>query len=91
MAPAAKRRKVLVERYPCHTCLEDRTSSQLPDYNPTETCDHLINTCKRCLKQWVESQIETKVFTPQIQCPECDQKMKSSDVKMAVSKKVFER
>jgi ariadne-1 len=71
--------------------LEDRTTGQFPDYNPTDTCDHLINTCKRCLKQWIESQIETTVFTPHIQCPQCDKKMDSRDVEMAVPKKMFAR
>ena len=91
MAPAAKRARTKAITYPCHTCLEDRTTGAFPDYNPTVTCDHLINTCKRCLKQWIESQIETSVFTPHIQCPQCDQKMASTDVEMAVPKKLFAR
>ena len=88
MAPAAKRARTKAITYPCHTCLEDRTTGAFPDYNPTVTCDHLINTCKRCLKQWIESQIETSVFTPHIQCPQCDQKMSSMDVEMALPKKM---
>lgn len=91
MATTAKRRRIKAITYPCHTCLEDRTTGQFPDYNPTDTCDHLINTCKRCLKQWIESQIETMVFTPHIQCPQCDKKMDSRDVEMAVPKKMFAR
>jgi ariadne-1 len=91
MAPAKKRQKTKAIIYPCHTCLEDRTTGMFPEYNPTVTCGHLINTCKRCLKQWIESQIETSVFTPHIQCPQCDQKMSSTDVEMAVTKKIFAR
>jgi hypothetical protein len=91
MAPATKRRKTATQRYACHTCLEDRTTGQFPNYNPTETCDHLINTCKSCLKEWIQSQIETTVFKPHIQCPQCDQKMNSRDIRMAVSKTLFAR
>lgn len=92
MAPAAtKRRKTQPQRYECQTCLVSRISSQFPDSNPTSTCEHMINTCKRCLKEWVESQIETNVFTPRIACPECDQKMVRSDVEGAVAKKPFAR
>lgn len=89
MAPANKRIKLQPERYPCHTCLTDRTSSQFPDYNPTDTCDHLINTCRQCLRAWIVSQIESKAFTPHIKCPQCGEKMTRGDVELAVTKKVF--
>jgi hypothetical protein len=91
MAPATKRRKTQPQRYECHTCLVSRISSQFPNSNPTSACEHLINTCKRCLKAWVESQIETSVFTPQIACPECEQKMGRDDVEGAVTQKLFAR
>jgi hypothetical protein len=91
MAPATKRRKTQLQRYECQTCMVSRISSQFPDSNPTSTCEHLINTCKRCLKEWVESQIETSVFTPRIACPECEQKMGREDVGVAVTKKLFAR
>ena len=65
MARAAKKRKtnagaavaarVKPERFPCFTCATDRTSKQFPDFNPTPECEHLINTCKVCLRGWVES------------------------------------
>lgn len=91
MGTAAKRRKLVVERYPCYTCLEDRASSLFPDYNPTETCEHLINTCTRCLRQWITMHLGNKPFTPHIKCPQCDEKMTRRDVELAVTKKAFER
>jgi hypothetical protein len=91
MAPAAKRRKVAAPRFECHTCLETLTTGKFPDYNPTETCDHLINTCTKCLKEWIQSQIETAVFTPHIPCPQCNEKMNNRDVDMAVPKSIFSR
>lgn len=91
MAPATKRRKTQPQRYECHTCMVSTISSQFPNSNPTSACEHLINTCKRCLKAWVESQIETSVFTPHIACPECEQKMGRADVEGAVTQKLFAR
>jgi hypothetical protein len=91
MARASKRRKTQPQRYECQTCLVSRISSQFPNSNPTSACVHMINTCKRCLKEWVESQIETTVFTPQISCPECEQNMGKEDVEAAVTQKGFKR
>lgn len=91
MAPATKRRKTQLVRFHCQSCMTDRVASQFPEYNPTEQCEHLINTCTQCLKKWVEAQIDTKVFDPRIQCPECEEKMDSGDVRMALPKKAFAR
>jgi uncharacterized CHY-type Zn-finger protein len=91
MAPAVKCRKVAAQRFECHTCLEDLTTGRFPNYNPIETCDHLINTCKKCLKEWIQSQIETTVFTPHIRCPQCNEEMNNRDVGMAVTKPLFSR
>lgn len=33
-----------------------------PDYNPSPDCEHLINTCKTCLRKWVEASIEDANF-----------------------------
>jgi ariadne-1 len=94
MAPPTKRRKPQPQRYECHTCLSSRISSQFPDSNPTSECEHLINTCKRCLKAWVESQIETTggwAFTPHILCPECEGRMGRGNVEGVVSGRSFKR
>jgi len=66
MAPAAKKRKTnkpsSVEKYLCFSCDTERLSKQFPDHNPASECEHLINTCKACLKTWVEVQIESANF-----------------------------
>ncbi len=62
MAPAVKRRKTEVPKFLCYSCQTERVSSQFPDYNPGAECDHLIHTCKACLKQWVEVQVESGNF-----------------------------
>ena len=91
MPRAAKRRKTEIERFECFSCAVERTTTQFPDYNPTETCDHLINTCKQCLRAWIDVQMESTVVKGGIKCPQCDEVMKGKDVKMATTKKVFER
>ena len=51
-----------VVRYLCSSCDVERTARAFPDYNPSSECDHLINTCKACLKAWVNVQIESAQF-----------------------------
>ncbi|KAK5170313.1 uncharacterized protein LTR77_004900 [Saxophila tyrrhenica] len=64
MAPAAKKRKTARDapKFLCLSCQTERTSSQFPDYNPSAECEHLIHTCKNCLKKWVEVQVECSAF-----------------------------
>lgn len=45
-------------KYYCYTCDTERVATQFPDYNPTDDCDHLINTCKACLKDWIAACVE---------------------------------
>ena len=59
---AAKKDKKGVVRYLCYSCDTERTPGAFPDYNPSSECDHLINTCKGCLKQWVNVQIESAQY-----------------------------
>ncbi|KAK3676911.1 hypothetical protein LTR78_003115 [Recurvomyces mirabilis] len=98
MAPAAKRRKIeAVTKYLCFSCDAERTSKQFPDYNPSTDCDHLINTCKTCLKKWVQTQVDSsnyatgdeggKVFG--IRCPQCVAIMKDDDLEEVTTKKVY--
>ena len=101
MAPATKKRKTdnNVEKFLCFSCDTYRLSTQFDDFNPTPDCDHLINHCKRCLKKWVESNVESATFAVGgedgkifgIKCPQCDGIMRSVNVEIATTKKVYER
>ena len=100
-APAAKRRKTEhVDTYLCFSCDTERISKQFPDQNPASECEHLINTCKGCLKKWVEAQVESATFATGglndkifgIRCPECDVGiMKNVNIEIAAAKKVYQR
>lgn len=98
MAPAAKRRKTeaSVARHPCFSCATDRMSRFFPDYNPSPDCEHLINTCKTCLKKWVEANIESASFKTTeengvfgVRCPQpdCEGVMRNVNVNIALGKK----
>lgn len=62
MAPSKKRKAAEMEKFSCFTCAADKPPQQFPDYNPSPDCDHFINTCKTCLRQWIESCIEEANF-----------------------------
>ena len=101
MAPAAKKRKLdtNVEKFPCFSCDTLRLSKLFPDYNPSPDCDHLINTCKTCLKKWVAANVESSNFVTSgengeiwgIKCPhpQCDAVMRNVNVEEAATKKVY--
>ena len=105
MAPAAKKRKTetaaAAAKYPCFSCATDRVSRLFPDYNPSPDCEHLINTCKTCLRRWVDTNIENATFTTDgedgkvfgIKCPhpECEGIMRNVNVEMTVTKKTYQR
>lgn len=105
MAPPRKKRKIddaAIVRYPCFSCATDRSANLFPDYNPTPDCEHLINTCKTCLKKWTECCVDDATFATAtvdengiefigIKCPQCDGVMRNVNVMIAATKKVYQR
>ena len=97
-SPRKRKAPAEVERFHCSSCTQDKPAKQFPDYNPTPTCtDHLINTCKTCLRKWVEHSIENANFKTTgdseegkvwgVQCPECDGIMRQVNIQHAAPKK----
>lgn len=105
MARTRKRKAAQIEKYECFTCATEKPPKQFPDFNPSTDCKHLINTCRTCLKKWVESCIENAKFKATttggegeglkaiwgVGCPQCESVMRSINVEAAVTKKVFKR
>ncbi|CAK4031015.1 E3 ubiquitin- ligase [Lecanosticta acicola] len=94
--PLSKRqKKVAPVRYLCYACDEEKAAGSFPEYNPSSECDHLIHTCKNCLKQWVNTQIEENLFITGgedgkaygIKCPQCDELMRNINIELATTKK----
>ncbi|PPJ50272.1 hypothetical protein CBER1_04912 [Cercospora berteroae] len=97
----AKRQKSIATKYMCTCCGDEKTSRSFPNYTPTPHCEHLINTCRVCLKQWVEVQVDSANFlrvsgdnetsTVGIKCVECKEVMRPVNVEIAASQQVYEK
>lgn len=74
----------------CLVCVESRSLRHFPKRPPTGTCQHEINTCKRCLRHWINSEFGAKVWD-QMSCPECGIKMGYDDMKAFAPSDVFKR
>ena len=77
-------------RYTCTTCDRNLAASTFPKYLATDSCKHLINTCKPCLKSWITAQMEYTTYD-KIKCPECPALMLNSDMKIHATKEVYQR
>ncbi|KAK3681506.1 hypothetical protein LTR37_020885 [Vermiconidia calcicola] len=88
----SKSAKPKPQKYECTSCTRTLAASSFPKYLPTDTCHgkHRINTCKACLKAWIATQMETRMYD-KIRCPECPELMQNGDVKIHGSKKCWEQ
>lgn len=77
-------------RRDCLVCVESRSLRSFPKRPPTEACQHDINTCKRCLRQWIKSEFGAKMWD-QMSCPECGIRMQYDDMKEFAPSDVFKR
>ncbi|KAK4561442.1 hypothetical protein LTR86_004760 [Recurvomyces mirabilis] len=77
-------------KYDCTTCGRNLAASSFPKYAIAESCDHLINTCKACVKEWVTVQLEMTTYD-KLSCPQCPSIMINEDVQRAAAPKVYQR
>ncbi|KAK4544678.1 hypothetical protein LTR36_003927 [Oleoguttula mirabilis] len=78
------------QRYDCTTCDRKLAASSFPDHLATDSCKHLINTCKACTKTYIAVQLENTTYD-KLACPECAEVMGNADVKRLASKEVYVR
>jgi hypothetical protein len=60
------------------------------NYSQTKECDH--EYCKKCVKRYVEAEVNSKMYKEEINCPagsKCNSKMKYYDIKLLATKKGF--
>ncbi|KAF2215527.1 hypothetical protein CERZMDRAFT_94928 [Cercospora zeae-maydis SCOH1-5] len=97
---APKKQKSTTPKFTCTCCGDEKTARSFPNYTPTPECEHLINTCRTCLRQWIEVQVDSAKFfsvsgdqgaTFGIKCVECKEMMRPVNVELAASKAVYER
>ncbi|KAI5357042.1 putative IBR domain, E3 ubiquitin ligase RBR family, TRIAD supradomain-containing protein [Septoria linicola] len=99
--PVTKRAKAGQPKFLCTCCDTERPGRFFPKFNPSSECEHLINTCKACLKQWIAVQVESSNFirideeggasTFGIKCVECKETMRPVNVEAAATKTVYEK
>lgn len=106
-SPPTKRKQTIKPRYLCDTCGAVKTGRSFPDYNPSAECEHLIHTCRVCLRRWIDVCIsnhnyrivdnEAGASTFAIRCPErfqgepCPAMMRPVNVKAATTKASYEK
>ena len=64
--------------------------SQFPNAGPTDKCTHVPGVCLKCIRQHIESQLETRLWN-QLSCPECPALLGYVDVEKYASKTTFQR
>ncbi|KAF2109151.1 hypothetical protein BDV96DRAFT_472576, partial [Lophiotrema nucula] len=74
----------------CIICAESRSIRRFSEHTPTSQCSHEINTCRRCLRTWIESEWKAKMWD-QLKCPECKAQMQFADVKAAAPSHILKR
>ncbi|PVI02323.1 hypothetical protein DM02DRAFT_308023 [Periconia macrospinosa] len=73
---------------PICTCILPIT--RFPKHPATSTCTHLPTTCRRCLRMWLHTSFQTKLWD-QLTCPECGAQLQHADVQRCAGKRVFEK
>jgi hypothetical protein len=77
-------------RIDCLICAESKTARHFPTRPPTAVCTHNPQTCTHCLRQWIQSEFEGKVWD-QIDCPECRERMQFEDIRQFAPSAIFRR
>lgn len=78
------------QKYDCTTCGRTLAASSFPKHLPSDSCTHLISTCRSCLKEWLAVQVENTKYD-NISCPECPEIMHNSDIKFHAARSVYNR
>ncbi|KAF2741249.1 hypothetical protein EJ04DRAFT_242 [Polyplosphaeria fusca] len=88
-------RTVRIEKPPrprkdCIVCTESRSIQHFATRPPTAQCTHEVNTCRRCLRSWIESEFTSKMWD-QINCPECSVRLEHEDMRVFAPPDIFRR
>lgn len=71
-------------------CTDSRSLRHFPKRAQTAHCTHDVNTCRRCLRKWIQSSFKTKLWD-QINCPECGLRMQYDDIREFAPPEIFRR
>ncbi|KAJ9142103.1 RBR-type E3 ubiquitin transferase [Pleurostoma richardsiae] len=73
----------------CTVCSDDKRVTEMPQ-RISAACEHKPTTCKDCLRQWIQSSLDTTSWD-RLKCPECPLLLKFDDVRKHASREVFVR
>ncbi|TKA74350.1 hypothetical protein B0A55_05514 [Friedmanniomyces simplex] len=90
IAKTKKTPKPMPLKFDCTICGRALAASSLPDHLAPDHCEHLINTCKQCVKAWIAAQLDSTTYD-RVSCPECPEIMTKADVKQMAAKDVYAR
>lgn len=74
----------------CSICTSTLPVHRFPTQPPTSACSHESSTCRHCLRTWLRTCIDTRLWD-QITCPECAAQLQYEEVRKCAERKVFER
>lgn len=86
----AAQKEYLASLVICTICKEAEPPSTFPSRKITSKCKHKTQTCKECIRQWVETCVETRGWN-RCTCPECGETLSHDDAKAFLSGPAFER
>ena len=77
----------------CVSCAFTLNYNAFPSRLPTSSCNHPRDTCRKCLRKWMETSLANSGGgqSPAIICPQCSATMSYADVRLLASAAVFER
>ncbi|KAH7402632.1 hypothetical protein BKA66DRAFT_404730 [Pyrenochaeta sp. MPI-SDFR-AT-0127] len=78
------------EKKDCIICADTRSLHRFPNRPPTTQCQHDIDVCRRCLRTWIQSEFEVKIWD-EINCPICPIRMQHEDMREFAPSAVFRR
>ncbi|KAJ4374123.1 hypothetical protein N0V83_002864 [Neocucurbitaria cava] len=84
------RRPQRKETKECIICTDTRSLHRFPNRPPTTQCTHEVDTCRRCLRKWIQSEFTTKIWN-EINCPICSKRLQHSDMREFAPRDVFRR
>jgi hypothetical protein len=74
----------------CIVCTDRRSEDRFPYRAPTAECTHPTDICRRCIRAWIESQFETKMWDT-LHCPICPALLEHEDMREFAPSHVFQR
>jgi hypothetical protein len=78
------------EEKECVVCTDTRPLHKFPSRLPTTACKHGIDVCRKCLRTWIASEFDSKIWN-EINCPICPARMQYRDMWEFAPKDVVKR